>query len=235
MLTISQLSVSYGEAVAIRDVNVQVDDGQIVTIIGSNGAGKTTLVNTVAGILKPREGEVLLDGKVLTKVSAHKVSDLGVVIVPEGRRLFTKLSVFENLQMGAYPLRARKDAKQTLEWVYEVFPRLAERRRQMAGTLSGGEQQMVAIGRALMAKPKILLLDEPSLGLAPIIVTGIFEVIQKINAEAGVTILLVEQNANKALSVANYAYVLQEGHIVKDGTPEVLKADNSIQKAYLGI
>jgi branched-chain amino acid transport system ATP-binding protein len=235
MLKINDLTVAYGEAVAIRDIHIRVEAGQIVTIIGANGAGKTTLINTIAGILRPKQGEILLENQPLHQVPPHKVCNYGVALVPEGRRLFTKLSVLENLKMGAYPRHARREARQTLQWVYEVFPRLAERKRQMAGTLSGGEQQMLAIGRALMAKPRLLLLDEPSLGLAPIIVSNIFEVVQQINREKHVTIMMVEQNAVKALSIADYTYVIQEGHIVNEGVPDVLQADNSIQKAYLGL
>lgn len=232
---VENLIVSYGEAVALRDVSLAVSEGSIVTIIGANGAGKTTLVNTIAGILRLRSGHIWLRGRDLAQVEPHRICDYGIAIVPEGRRLFTRLTVFDNLMMGANVRHARSAEKQTLDFVYHIFPRLAERRRQIAGTLSGGEQQMVAIGRALMAKPQMLLLDEPSLGLAPIIVTSIFEVIGRANREAGVTILLVEQNATKALQIAQYAYVISDGQITQHGAPSVLMADDTIQKAYLGL
>lgn len=233
--TVQNLYVNYGQASALRDVSITVQEGSVVTIIGTNGAGKTTLVNTIAGILRPLSGQITLQGQNLSAVMSHKVCDYGIAIVPEGRRLFTKLTVLDNLKMGAYPAHARAAEKETLEYVYHIFPRLAERKSQIAGTLSGGEQQMVAIGRGLMAKPKILLLDEPSLGLAPIIVQSIFRVIEQANRESGVTILLVEQNATKALEAANYAYVLSDGQIVRAGVPQELLADDSIKKAYLGL
>ncbi len=235
MLKIEQLFVSYGEAIALLDINLTIEAGSIVTIIGANGAGKTTLVNTIAGILPPRQGRIVLAGRDLTTVPPHQVCEHGVAIVPEGRRLFTKLTVLDNLKMGCYPKRARARAKQTLAWVYEMFPVLAERKNQLAGTLSGGEQQMVAISRALLAQPKLLLLDEPSQGLAPVIVKNIFEVIKQINQEVGMTILLVEQNAKKALATADKGYILCEGRIIKEGQPANLLADDSIRKAYLGV
>jgi branched-chain amino acid transport system ATP-binding protein len=235
MLSIRNLSVYYGEAIALRDINISVEDGKIVTIIGANGAGKTTLVNTIAGILRAREGEITLNNHPLAHIAPHKVCDYGIAIVPEGRRLFTALTVLENLKLGGYPAHAHSAAKATLAWIYEIFPRLAERKRQIAGTLSGGEQQMLAIGRALMAQPKLLLLDEPSLGLAPIVVRKIFEVVEQINRERGMSILLVEQNANKALSVADKAYILSNGQIVREGVPSEFLSDASIKQVYLGL
>ncbi len=235
MLRVEHLSVSYGEAIAVEDVSISAAAGEIVTIIGANGAGKTTLVNTIAGILRPTTGRILLDEQDLAAIPAHQVCDQGVAIVPEGRRLFSKLSVLDNLKMGAYPRRGRAEAKEALGWIYSLFPILAERKSQLAGTLSGGEQQMLAIGRALLAQPKLLLLDEPSLGLAPIIVTNIFNVIKTINEESGVTILLVEQNVTRALEAASKGYILANGRIVQEGMPAELAADDSIQRAYLGM
>ncbi len=225
--------MAYGEAVALSDVGMTVEAGSIVTVVGTNGAGKTTLVNTLAGMLRPRAGEIVFKGRNLAQAAAHRVCEHGIAISPEGRRLFTGMSVYDNLMLGAYPAHARRSARQTLDWVLSIFPRLHERRQQFAGTLSGGEQQMVAIGRALMAKPDLLLLDEPSLGLAPIIVANIFQVIRDINA-AGVTILLVEQNVNKALGVAQKSYVLDQGRVVMAGTPGELLADDALRAAYLG-
>ena len=233
--SVDNLYVNYGEAEALHGISLASDRGKITTIIGANGAGKTTLVNTISGILKPKSGIITLNGTDISRVPAHQVCDYGVAIVPEGRRLFSKLTVLDNLKMGAYPPHARDKERATLTFVQELFPRLAERRSQMAGTLSGGEQQMLALGRALMAQPSLLLLDEPSLGLAPIIVKNIFNVIQTINAETNLTILLVEQNANLALQIADYAYVISDGHIVNQGEPSVLSTDDSIKKAYLGL
>jgi branched-chain amino acid transport system ATP-binding protein len=235
MLKVETLDVSYGDAVALMNVNLYVERGTIVTLIGSNGAGKTTLVNTIAGMLRPKQGKILLEGNDLGVLPPHKVCEYGIAIVPEGRRLFTNLTVLDNLKLGAYSRHARQKAMQKLEEVYVLFPRLAERRTQIAGTLSGGEQQMVAIGRALLANPKLLLLDEPSLGLAPIVVSEIFKTIQLINKNSGVTILLVEQNANKALTISDKGYILQNGHIVKEGTSSELMTDVSVKNAYLGI
>lgn len=233
--SVDNLYVSYGQAEALHGISLTIGQGQIVTIIGANGAGKTTLVNTMAGILQPKSGAILLNQTNICKLAPHQVCDHGVAIVPEGRRLFSKLTVLDNLKMGAYPRHARDSESSTLEFVLELFPRLAERRSQIAVTLSGGEQQMLALGRALMAQPSLLLLDEPSLGLAPIIVKNIFNAIQTINQQSNLTILLVEQNANLALQIANYAYVISDGHIVSEGLPENLSADDSIKRAYLGL
>ena len=234
MLQVEQLAVSYGEAIALEDISITAEAGSVVSIIGANGAGKTTLVNTIAGILRPRAGRILLEGRDLATVAPHRISVQGVAIVPEGRRLFSKLSVLDNLLMGTYARRGQAPGPFTLEWILELFPVLGERRKQLAGTLSGGEQQMVAIGRALLAQPKLLLLDEPSLGLAPIVVASIFDVIRRINREAGVTILLVEQNVPRALELATKVYVLSNGRIVQEGRPEELAQDDRIRQAYLG-
>jgi branched-chain amino acid transport system ATP-binding protein len=235
LLRIDSLHVTYGEASALRDVNIEVNQSQIVAIIGANGAGKTTLVNTIAGILQPRSGHIWLNDKDLSLVEPHHVCDYGIAIVPEGRRLFTKLTVMDNLNIGAYRQTANRQRSQSLDYVLSIFPRLAERRTQIAGTLSGGEQQMLAIGRALMARPSLLLLDEPSLGLAPIIVENIFNVIEQTNQDEATTILLVEQNATKALDIADYTYVLSDGQIVQEGPSETLSEDDRIQRAYLGL
>ncbi len=235
LLRIENISVFYDDAIALQDISLTAAAGSIVTIIGANGAGKTTLVNTIAGILRPRQGQIWLNGQDLTTIPPHHVCANGVAIVPEGRRLFSKLSVLDNLKMGHYSPHARSKANETLTWVFDTFPILAQRQKQLAGTLSGGEQQMLAIGRGLLAQPKLLLLDEPSLGLAPIIVANIFDVIKKINVESNVTILLVEQNAKKALETADKGYILNNGRIVQQGLPVELLADNNIQKAYLGI
>lgn len=235
MLQVDKLTVAYGEAVALREVSITVAAGRIVTLIGANGAGKTTLVNTIAGLLRPRHGHIRLGDIDLTTVPAHQVCSHGVALAPEGRRLFTNLTVLDNLHMGHYAPHARANAAATLDLVFTLFPILAQRRKQLAGTLSGGEQQMVAISRALLAQPKLLLLDEPSLGLAPIIVQQIFQVIKTIRQETGLTILLVEQNAQRALAVADQAYILADGQIVQTGTPAEFAADDRIQRAYLGL
>lgn len=235
MLTLDRVVINYGEASAVKDVSLTIEDGAIITMVGANGAGKTTLVNAIAGMLPVRSGTIVFDGVTLNTQPPHLVSAAGVAIVPEGRRLFTGLTVLDNLRMGAYPRHARAQQAKTLDWVFHIFPRLLERRSQIAGTLSGGEQQMIAIGRALMAKPRLLLLDEPSLGLAPIITTQIFDVIRMINRESGISVLLVEQNAVKALNLAHYGYVISEGRIVNVGTPDALLADDSIRRVYLGI
>lgn len=234
MLEVQSLSAGYGKATALFEVSLSVGDGEIVAILGPNGAGKTTLVNSIAGVLRPTGGSVSLDGTDLLSVAPHEINAQGVALVPEGRRIFAKMSVAENLDIGAYTREARQHHDSNLAWVHQILPRLAERHNQEAGTLSGGEQQMLAIGRALMSKPRLLLLDEPSLGLAPIIVQGIFEVLRDIN-EAGVSILLVEQNAVEALELARRGYVLEEGRIVGEDSSDALLEDERLRKAYLGL
>jgi branched-chain amino acid transport system ATP-binding protein len=232
MLEISGLSAGYGLAQALWDIDLRVDTGEVVAILGPNGAGKTTLVNAIAGLGRPWTGTAMLDGTDLARLAPHQVSRQGVALVPEGRRVFAKMTVAENLDVGAYG--ARKTRHQSLDWVHRIFPRLAERSTQTCGTLSGGEQQMLAIGRALMARPRLLLLDEPSLGLAPIIVRVIFDTLREINA-SGVSILLVEQNAVEALTLASRGYVLEEGRIVGEGPAAGLLQDQRLRKAYFGL
>ncbi len=233
LLTVKDLNVYYGVIHALKDVSFEVEQGEIVALIGANGAGKTTTLHTVSGLLSAKSGSVEFDGNTITHMPGYQIVRHGMSHVPEGRRMFSNLTVYENLMMGAYSRKDKAEIQQTLEIVYERFPRLKERLKQMAGTLSGGEQQMLAMGRALMAKPKLILMDEPSMGLSPIFVTEIFDIIQEINKQ-GVTILLVEQNAKKALSIANRAYVLETGKIVKEGAAADLLNDESIKKAYLG-
>lgn len=232
MLEVQDLQVYYGMIHAIRGVSFTVEQGEIVALIGANGAGKTTVLHTVSGLLQAKSGTVSFEGKDITKTPGYKIVEYGMSHVPEGRRVFAELTVLENLRMGAYT-RSKQEAEETLGTVYERFPRLAERKNQLAGTLSGGEQQMLAMGRALMSRPKILLLDEPSMGLSPLFVGEIFKIIQAVSA-AGVTVLLVEQNAKKALSIANRAYVLETGTIAKAGDARALMDDDAIRKAYLG-
>lgn len=232
VLKCENLHVYYGSIHAIKGVSFEVGEGEIVTLIGANGAGKSTTLNTVGGLLKPREGIIEFEGKSILGVAPHKVVSEGMALCPEGRRVFAQLSVKENLEMGAYT-RPASEIPETLEKVYEHFPRLKERQSQMAGTLSGGEQQMLAMGRALMSKPRLMMLDEPSMGLAPILVDQIFDIIKALN-KAGTTILLVEQNAQMALSIADRAYVLETGRIVNTGTGKELLDDDSVKKAYLG-
>ena len=233
MLTIKDLEVYYGVIQAIKGVSFEVNQGEVIALIGANGAGKTTILHTITGLLAPKNGSVVFEGKELTKMPAHKIVSLGMAHVPEGQRVFADLSVYENLRMGAYTRKDRNDIEETLEKVYQRFPRLKERRNQMAGTLSGGEQQMLAMGRALMSKPKILLMDEPSMGLSPIMVNEIFSIIQEVS-DSGTTVLLVEQNAKKALSIADRGYVLETGNIVLEGKASDLLNNDSIKKAYLG-
>jgi branched-chain amino acid transport system ATP-binding protein len=228
------LAIAYGDAPAVWDASLEVAAGEIVAVIGPNGAGKSTLVNTIAGLQPAQAGELRCDGVDLRGVPSHRVCRQGIALVPEGRRLFTRMSVRENLEMGCYRDEARRARAQTLERVHRLFPILRERRHQLAGSLSGGQQQMVAIGRALMARPRLLLLDEPSLGLAPAVVDTMFEAIRAIHAE-GVAILLVEQNVVRALDIADRAYVLEEGRIVAAGPPAVLREQSRIQQAYLGL
>lgn len=233
MLTIKDLEVYYGVIQAIKGVSFEVNQGEVIALIGANGAGKTTILHTITGLISPKKGSVLFEGNELTKMPAHKIVSLGMAHVPEGRRVFADLSVYENLRMGAYTRKDKGEIEATLEKVYDRFPRLKERRNQMAGTLSGGEQQMLAMGRALMSKPKILLMDEPSMGLSPIMVNEIFSIIQEVS-DSGTTVLLVEQNAKKALAIADRGYVLETGKIVLEGKASDLLNDNSIKKAYLG-
>ena len=233
MLEVKDLQVFYGMIQAIKGISFEVNEGETVALIGANGAGKTTTLHTITGLLSPKKGSVVFEGKEITKVPAHKIVSLGMAHVSEGRRVFAQLSVYQNLKMGAYTRKDKAEIDEMLETVYKRFPRLKERQNQMAGTLSGGEQQMLAMGRALMSKPKIVLLDEPSMGLSPILVNEIFDIIQSLN-KAGTTVLLVEQNAKKALSIADRAYVLETGRIVQSGDAQVLLNDESIKKAYLG-
>ena len=232
MLKVEDLHVYYGSIHAIKGVSFEVNEREIVTLIGANGAGKSTTLNTVAGLLKARSGSITFEGKPLTGTPASKIVSLGMALCPEGRRVFQQMTVRENLEMGGYT-RPASEIAPALEDVFGRFPRLKERQRQIAGTLSGGEQQMLAMGRALMSKPKLLMLDEPSMGLAPILVEQIFDIIGELN-RAGTTILLVEQNAHMALSIATRAYVLETGHIVKEGDADALMHDDAVRKAYLG-
>ena len=231
ILEIKNLSVSYGGIEAIKNISLDVEAGSIVTLIGSNGAGKSSTLRSIAGIVKAKSGEVLFEGENILGLSPDQIVKRGVTLVPEGRRVFPNLTVAENLHVGAY-LR-KDDIKPDLEYVYELFPRLKERSWQFAGTLSGGEQQMLAVGRAMMARPKLIMMDEPSLGLAPLIVQGIFDIIRTIN-KAGITVLLIEQNATMALKVADYAYVMQTGEITLSGTGAELLENEEVKEAYLG-
>ncbi|HEU0295821.1 MAG TPA: ABC transporter ATP-binding protein [Anaerolineales bacterium] len=234
MLNVENVHTYYGHIHALKGISLHVDKGEIVTLIGGNGAGKTTTLRTICGLLKPHEGMISYEGNDLFKYKAHEIVYKGISMVPEGRGIFARLSVTENLEMGAYSINDKQMFQRNMERVFTLFPRLKERSTQVAGTLSGGEQQMLATGRALMANPRVLLMDEPSMGLAPVLVELIFETIQQINKE-GVTILLVEQNALMALSIANRGYVLQTGEIVLSDTAENLKKNPTVQKAYLGI
>ena len=232
MLKVENINVHYGVINAIKNVSFEVNKGEIVALIGANGAGKTSIMHAISGLIKTSSGSISFLDEDITKLPAHKVISLGLAQVPEGRRIFAQLTVQENLEMGAY-LRTDNKVEEDLAKIYQSFPRLRERKRQLAGTLSGGEQQMLAMGRALMSKPKLLLLDEPSMGLSPILVNEIFKIIQEINEE-GVTVLLVEQNANKALSIANRAYVLETGHITVSGDAKDVASNPKVREAYLG-
>jgi branched-chain amino acid transport system ATP-binding protein len=233
MLTVDNINVYYGGIHALKGISLEVTEGQIVTLIGANGAGKSTTLRTISGLLKPKTGQILFEGKGITGISAHHIVSLGISQVPEGRRVFANMSVLENLELGAYLRNDKKAIEADMNQVFERFPRLAERRSQLAGTLSGGEQQMLAMGRALMSRPRLLLLDEPSMGLAPLLVKEIFSIIKDIN-QSGTTILLVEQNAHMALSIANTAYVLETGRITLSGPAQELSQSEAIRKAYLG-
>ncbi len=233
MLQVENLQVFYGVIQAIKGISFEVNQGEIVALIGANGAGKTTILHTVTGLVPAKAGQIQFDGKDLLKTPSHKIVSMGMAHVPEGRRIFQELSVYENLQLGAFTRRDKAEVAESLKMVYTRFPRLEERKKQIAGTLSGGEQQMLAIGRALMSKPRIILMDEPSMGLSPLFVSEIFDIIQEIN-RAGTTVLIVEQNAKKVLSIANRAYVLETGKIIQSGEAQSLMNDDSMKRAYLG-
>ena len=233
LLEVENLSVYYGVIQALKGISFHVDKGEVVALIGANGAGKTTTLHTLSGLINADTGDIVYKGQNLRKIANHKIVSLGMAQVPEGRRVFAEMTVLQNLKMGAYTRRDKAEIEETLQMIYKRFPRLEERKSQLAGTLSGGEQQMLAMGRALMSHPDIILMDEPSMGLSPIFVNEIFKIIQDVNKD-GVTVLLVEQNAKKALSIANRAYVLETGQIVKEGPASELLNDESIKKAYLG-
>lgn len=232
LLQVDNIEVYYGVIKALKGISFEVNKGEIVALIGANGAGKTTILHTVTGLLKPKTGTISFKGNDITKVPAHKIVTMGMAHVPEGRRIFSQLSVLDNIKLGAFTRKDKEEVEETLNYVYERFPRLKERKNQIAGTLSGGEQQMLAMGRALMSKPEFVLMDEPSMGLSPLLVSEIFEIIKAIN-ENGTTVLLVEQNAKKALSIADRAYVLETGNIVLSGNAKDLMNDESVKKAYL--
>jgi branched-chain amino acid transport system ATP-binding protein len=233
MLKVKNINISYGAIHAIHDLSLEVNNGEIVTLIGANGAGKTSTLRAISGLNPIKSGEITYDGKLISNIGAHKIVSYGLSQVPEGRRVFGDQTIEENLLLGAYLRKSKSEIKASMEEVFTLFPRVKERRKQLAGTMSGGEQQMLAIGRALMAKPKLLLLDEPSMGLAPIVVEEIFEIIKNIS-KSGTTILLVEQNANAALQIADRGYVLETGSVVLEGLAQDLLHDDSVRKAYLG-
>ena len=233
MLEIKDLEVYYGMIQAIKGISFEVNEGEVIALIGVNGAGKTTILHTISGLIAPKKGSITFEGQEITKIPAHKIVENGLAQVPEGRRVFPSLSVLQNLKLGAYTRKDKKEIDDTLKMIYERFPRLEERKNQPAGTLSGGEQQMLAMGRALMSKPRIILMDEPSMGLSPIFVNEIFDIIKQVSA-SGTTVLLVEQNAKKALSIADRGYVLETGKIVKEGKASDLLNDEAVKKAYLG-
>jgi len=235
MLKVDKINTYYGNIQALKGISLEVAKGEIITLIGANGAGKSTTLMSISGIVPPRSGSIVFQDKNITNVEPSKIVTMGMCQVPEGRRIFPQLTVLENLDMGAYLRDNKEEIKKDLDYVFELFPILSQRRNQSGGTLSGGEQQMLAISRALMARPKLLLLDEPSLGLAPLIVQQIFEIIMRINEEQGTTIFLVEQNANMALKIAHRGYVLQNGMIVKTDTASALMEDEEVKKAYLGV
>ena len=233
LLEVKDLEVHYGVIKAIKGISFEVNQGEVIALIGANGAGKTTTLHTVTGLIQPSHGQIIFDGKDITKIPPHKIVGMGMAHVPEGRRIFQQLTVLENLKLGAYTRKDKALISATLKMVYERFPRLEERKNQVAGTLSGGEQQMLAMGRALMSNPRIILMDEPSMGLSPLLVSEIFDII-KVISEGGTTVLLVEQNAQKALSIADRAYVLETGNISLSGKASDLINDESVRKAYLG-
>lgn len=233
MLEVKDIQVYYGMIQAIKGISFEVNEGEVIALIGANGAGKTTTLQTITGLIAPKQGEILFEGQNITKVPAHKIVSMGMAHVPEGRRVFAQLSVLDNLKLGAFTRKDKEEIEETLLRVYKRFPRLEERKNQMAGTLSGGEQQMLAVGRALMGKPKMILMDEPSMGLSPLLVKEIFEIIKEVNKQ-GITILLVEQNAKMALAISDRAYVLETGTITIEGDAQQLLNDPRVKKAYLG-
>jgi len=234
MLSVNQIQVSYDDVQVLWDVSLKVESKELAVLVGANGAGKSTTLNTISGMLRPRSGNIEFNGERIDTAPASRVVELGISQVPEGRRLFPEMTVLENLELGSYMAEAKRRRDETLDWVFSIFPALKERRKQLAGTLSGGEQQMVAVGRGLMARPKLLMLDEPSLGLAPILVREVFKVVERVNSE-GVTILLVEQNVKHTLAVATHAYVLENGRIAMEGKGNDLLNNDHVKKAYLGI
>lgn len=233
MLKVENLVVSYGGIEALKGISLNVPEGKIITLIGANGAGKSTLLRTIIGLVKPESGKISYNEKEITALNSQKIVTTGITLVPEGRRVFSNLTVLENLKIGAYMRNDKAEIEKDIEWIYRLFPRLKERNWQLAGTLSGGEQQMLAVGRALMCRPKLIMMDEPSLGLAPLVIKDIFRIIQEINAK-GMTILLIEQNANMALKIADWAYVLETGRITMEGTGKELLENPQIREAYLG-
>lgn len=233
LLEVKDIQVYYGMIQALKGVSFEVNEGEVIALIGANGAGKTTTLHTVTGLLRAKSGQIMFDGQDITKIPPHKIVTMGMAHVPEGRRVFANMTVLQNLKMGAFTRTDKNEIEETIQKVYKRFPRLEERQGQTAGTLSGGEQQMLAMGRALMSKPRIILMDEPSMGLSPIFVNEIFDIIKEVS-ESGTTVLLVEQNAKKALSIADRAYVLETGKIILDGDADALLNDESVQKAYLG-
>ena len=233
MLEVKDLSVYYGVIQALKGISFEVEEGDVIALIGANGAGKTTTLHALTGLIPVKSGSIVFEGKDITKVPGYKLVSMGIAHVPEGRRVFAQLTVLQNLKMGAYTRNNKQESEETIQKIYKRFPRLEERKNQLAGTLSGGEQQMLAVGRALMSRPKLMMLDEPSLGLAPLVVQDIFSIIREINRQ-GVTVLLIEQNANMALKIADLAYVLETGNITMSGTGAELLANEKIKEAYLG-
>lgn len=234
VLEVENLHVFYGSIHAIKGISFKVDQGKIITLIGANGAGKTSTLSTISGLVKAKRGKIVFDGHEIQNMPPHAINRMGICLVPEGRRIFPNLTIMENLMMGAFSRKDKQEVKKDIEWVFSLFPRLEERKSQLGGTLSGGEQQMLAISRGLMSRPKLLMMDEPSLGLAPILVEEVFDIVKKINAE-GVTILLVEQNAVGALKISNYGYVLETGNVTIEGPSEELLSNDDVRKAYLGL
>lgn len=234
MLEIKNLKVKYGGIVALNGINMTIPDGKIVTLVGANGAGKSTTLRSITKLVTPAEGSITYDGKELTTMSTQDIVKMGITLVPEGRHVFADMTVEENLKIGAYLRKDKQNLRQEIEFIHEMFPILKKRSGQLSGTLSGGEQQMLAVGRALMSKPKLLMMDEPSLGLAPLVIKDIFEIIKKVNKEQGMTILLIEQNANAALKIADYGYVMETGNIGLEGTGEELLANERVKELYLG-